>query len=361
MPSLNGMETKLSLLWGLRMHKIINGLKYGNRKTKSYIVMIAFMLLFGTVSFGMVITTKAPLWGMSTAFCYILAFILIQSVSFKKSGKFISPDVQNDNQAKDSQSKKRRVKATNGKEKQESEEQQGEVEEEEEQEDYLEKLSEKDVRMICVKYKVNKDHRPIIVDSCVSKKIYQCPAYAWMEKGELKLLLFEREPRKITFSKEEIDEIRFERNADVNIYTDYHALAKTSFLKLVFSSYLPTTFEVSQKEYKKNLYVIGKDLKVTNTSAKTMLKLLSLNLTVSHLIRDTRYQNPYFESAYALNIMLKDTVLSVKEYKIKIKELLEQLTDAKISNEDFIDYMEQLVKGRLITREYAQYYIERRK
>ncbi len=342
------------LIWGLIMHKIINGLKYGNRKTKSYIIIIAFLLLFGTFSIGMVLATKAPLWGMSTAFCYILAFILIQSVSFKKSGKFV-PANHDDNQLKDNQSKIR--KAVNVKDKQEIEEEL----EEEEQEDYLEKLSEKDVRMICVKYKVNKDHQPIIVDSCVSKKIYQCPAYAWMERGELNLLLFEREPRKITFSKEEIDEIRFERNADVNIDTDYHALAKASFLKLVFSAYLPTTFEVSKKEYKKNLYVIGKDLKVTNTSAKTMLKLLSLNLTVSHLIRDTRYQNPYFESAYALNIMLKDTVLSVKEYKIKIKELLEKLTDAKISNEDFMNYMDQLVKGRLITSEYAQYYIDRRK
>ena len=187
------MKTNVGLLWGIRMHKIINGLKYGNRKTKSYIVMIAFLLLFGTFSFGMVIVMKAPLWGMSVAFCYLLAFILIQSVSFKKSGKFVTTNSHNDNHTKESQSKKRVSTITNRNEKLESKEEQ-EEEQEERQEDYLEKLSEKDVHKICVKYKVNKDHQPIIVDSCVSKKIYQCPAYAWMEKDELNLLLFEREP-----------------------------------------------------------------------------------------------------------------------------------------------------------------------
>ncbi|MDD5935786.1 MAG: hypothetical protein PUC65_09530 [Clostridiales bacterium] len=324
------------------MHKIINGLRYGNAKTKSYILTILCLLLFGTFSIGMVIATKEPLWGMSIAFCFILAFILMQSVSFQKSGK-LAPDRKEkrelDGQAKDSQDG------------------------EEKPEDHFEKLSEKDVRNICIKYKVRKDHRPIMVDSCASKKIFQCPAYAWMEKDGLALLLFEKEPRKITFTREEIATITYERNVSVNMMTDYHALTKASFIKLVFASYLPTVFEerLGQKNYKKNLYVIGKDLKVTNTSAKTIMSLLSLNLTVSNLIRDERYHNPYFESAYALNIMLKDTVLSVNEYKIKMRELLQKLTDAKISNEDFVGYMNQLVQGRLITREYAEYYMERRK
>jgi hypothetical protein len=106
--------------------------------------------------------------------------------------------------------------------------------------------------------------------------------------------------------------------------------------------------------------VIGQDLKVTNTSAATMLRMLSMNLSVRKQVRDVELQNPYFESAYALNLMLKDNVLTVNEFKSRIKDILQKLADAKIRQEEFMDYMNQLIQGRLITREYAQYYIEQK-
>jgi hypothetical protein len=106
--------------------------------------------------------------------------------------------------------------------------------------------------------------------------------------------------------------------------------------------------------------VIGQDLKVTNTSAATMFRMLSVNLSVRKQIRDSAFQNPYFESAYALNLKLKDTVITVNEFKTGIKDVLQKLADSKIRKEEFMDYMNQLIQGRLITREYAQYYIEQK-
>lgn len=339
------------------MHKILNGLRYGNSKTKSYIIITLCLLVFGIISLVAVIMTHSPLWAMSAIFCFLLALILMQSVSFKKSGKF-APEKQQKtkDQQTEEETKDHNLKKTD-------EDLSKEKETEEQNDDYLEKLGEKDIKGICVKYKVKKDHMPIMVDSCASKKIFQCPAYAWTEHSTLCLLLFEKEPRKVSFSSDEVNVMVYERNANANLANDYKALAKPSFLKLVFDPYLPTTFEdrMGQRSYKKNLYVIGKDLKVTNTSAKTMMELLSLNLKVDHLIRDPKFHNIYFESAYALNIMLKDTVLSVNEYKVKIKALLQKLTDANINNEEFYNYMNQLVQGRLITKEYAEYYIDRRK
>lgn len=338
------------------MKKIINGLRYGNAKTKGYIIATLALLIFGIVSLVAVIMTQLPLWGMSTIFCFILAIIIMQSVHFQKTGevklgkKKGSTNVDN----------KKKTKETAN-----SEEEPANEEEEETiaKEDELDQYDEKTVKKIMVKYKVNKDHRPIIIDSCNSQNIWQCPAYVWVEKGELKLLLFEKEPRRITISQSELTSMTYERNVSADADMDYRQLNKETFLKLIFSSYLPTLFEerIGQRNYRKNLYVIGKDFKITNTSAKVMMNLLKLNLSVESLIRDPKLHNVYFESAYALNIMLKDTVLSVSEYKTEIKSLLQKLTDAQINRDVFLNYMDQLVRARLITQEYAEYYVQRRK
>lgn len=333
------------------MKKILNGLRYGNIKTKAYIIGILLLFLFGTFSIGMLITTWSPLWGMSIAFSYLTAIILMQSVSFHKVG-----EVQ-----KRHKEDKLNISEDNAGLTMMDLNPEEETKQVKEQEDFLEKYDQKKLKAVFVKYKVNKEHYPIIVDSSDRYQIHQCPTYAWIGKGELNLLLFEKEPRKVTVLLSNIHEITYERGVIVNSNQDYSGLQKPSFLRMIFSSYLPTVYEetiAGKRSYKKNLYVIGEDLKVTNTSAATMFKMLSMNLSVRRQIRDKEFQNPYFEAAYALNIMLKDTVITVNEFKVKIKEILQNLADAKISNDEFMNYINQLIRGRLITREYAQYYIE---
>jgi hypothetical protein len=340
------------------MKKILNGLRYGNTKTKTYIIGVLLLILFGTFSVGAIIITKLPLWGMSVAFCYLLAIILMQSVSFHKVGDIIE---------KEKKSKKEEKKTRNeSKYTKEMEADKDSVEDDESIDDpdnVLQQYDEKKIKGVFVKYKVNKDHYPIMVDSCATHKIVQCPAYAWVEKGTLNLLLFEKEPRKVEIYMTGIQDITYERGVAVNINQDYKTFSKPSFINMIFSANLPTIYEetiAGRRSHRKNLYVIGADLKVTNTSAATIMKLLSMNLSVRKQIRDTTYQNPYFEAAYALNVMLKDNVISVNEFKIKIKDILQKLADAKIGNVEFMEYMNQLIQGRLITKEYAQYYIEHR-
>lgn len=339
------------------MKKILNGLRYGNRKTKTYIIGVLLLILFGSFSLGAIVVTKQPLWGMSVAFSYLLALILMQSVSFHKVGEIKTKE-------KKSKKEEKKVQKDINATKQIIEDIDA-VEEEDTIEDpdtVLQQYDEKKIKGVFVKYKVNKDHFPVMVDSCATHKIYQCPAYAWLEKGTLNLLLFEKDTRKVEISLAGINELTYERGVAVNTNLDYKTFSKPSFLNMIFSAYLPSVYEetiVGRRSLRKNLYVIGTDLKVTNTSAATMMKLLSMNLSVRKQIRDTSYQNPYFEAAYALNVMLKDNVISVNEFRSKIKDILQKLSDAKINNHEFMEYMNQLIQGRLITKEYAQYYIER--
>lgn len=340
------------------MKKIMNGLRYGNMKTKTYIIGVLLLFLFGTFSVGAIIVTKQPLWGMSVAFCYLLAIILMQSVSFHKVGEVIEKEKKSKNEEK--KPKNESIDMKQMKADQDAKEEEDTLDD---PDAVLQQYDEKSIKGVFVKYKVNKDHYPIMVDSCATYKIYQCPAYAWLEKGTLNLLLFEKEPRKVEIFMAGIHEITYERGVAVNTSLDYKTFTKPSFLNMIFSSCLPSIYEDTiggRRSYRKNLYVVGTDLKVTNTSAATIMKLLSMNLSVRKQIRDITYQNPYFEAAYALNVMLKDNVISVNEFKIKIKDTLQKLADAKISSQEFMEYMNQLIQGRLVTREYAQYYIEHR-
>lgn len=342
------------------MHKIINGLRYGNRKTKGIISSVIGLFLFGTISLVLAFATLLPLWGMSSIFSYILAVIVMQSVSFAKTGEILPKQ-------KKAKSKTDEIKEPD-ETMQDNEEQKTEKDEEKDEEEdesaVLDQYQEKDVKRLLVKYKVRKDHRPVMIDSCQSKQIRQCPAYAWMEKNELALLLFEKEPRLVTFPTSKLAHLTYEPHVLAFPRTDYEQFQKPSFLNLVFSSYLPTVYEdntAARKLYRKNLYVLGEDLKFTNRSAKVIMELTQLDVCMDEKIRNQRVTNPYVEKAYELNILLKDGVLTVTEFKHQIREVLNDLSHANISEADFSMYLRQMLSGRMITSEYAQYYMDYRK
>ncbi len=326
-------------------NKIWNGLRYGNKKTKGYILATIFLVVFGSVSIGFTIATKSPLWGMSASFCFLVAFLFITSLSFQKTGKQIM--------------KKTHAELALSEDNIDMEQEREEIEA-----NIYEKYDEETVKGIFIRYKVNKDHKPIMIDLCQSEKIRQCPAYLWVDRGDLNLLLFEEETRKIAIPLEKVTKITYEKGVLANALLDYEGFQKPSFLRIIFSSYLPTLYEDTRggsKVYRKNLYVLSPDIKVTNTSVRTIMDMLKLDLSYEGRFADPDMHNPYFEAAYLLSIMLRDGVLSVSEFKARIKKLLQQLSEANISNDEHQLYITQMVNARLITREYAEYYISYRK
>jgi hypothetical protein len=326
------------------MDKIWNGLRYGNKKTKGYILATLFLLSFGSVSVGFTIAKKSPLWGMSAIFCFLVAFLFITSLSFHKTGKQIIKKTREELALSEESSKDQL--------------------EEEIEENIYERYDEETVKGVFIKYKVNKDHKPIIIDLCQSEKVRQCPAYIWADRGDLNLLLFEKETRKVTIPISKVTKITYEKGVLANPLLDYAGFQKTSFLNIVFSSYLPTLYEDSKdgrKVYRKNLYVLSPDIKVTNTSIRTIMDMLKLDLSYEGRFTDPDMHNPYFEKAYLLSIMLRDTVITVSEFKVRIKKLLQQLSEANISSDEFHLYIRQMVNARLITKEYAEYYLSYRK
>lgn len=341
------------------MDKIISGLRYGNTKTKGYII-VTFLLLAGAAgSLIMAIVQKSPLWGMGAVFFGAAAIIIMQSLTFQKGGRVVKRGkIGQEGLNKASLDKGR--KETSGRD---EDLDRGAEDEAEEDENYLEKYTKDNVKKLFVKYKVNKDHRPIMVDLCQSEKIRQCPAYIWTDRHGFNLLVMERMPRKVVISETKATEVVYEKGVAAYPKSDYEAFEKPSFLGMAFGNFLPTVYEDSingRSIFRKNLYTIAPDIKVTNTSAKAVFELLKPDFVVKDRVMDSDSYSTYFKSAYKLNILLRDGVIQISEYKQKVKEVLESLAEAKISLEEFHKNMEQLVKGRMITEEYADYYMEYR-
>lgn len=332
------------------MGRIFNALRYGNAKTKRYIISIFFLFLIAVVSATKAIQLLSPLWTMVTIFSFILGILFITSLSFQESKdakKSIDNKQRNENKTSSiSEEKKDSAVLT------------------EENENYMEKYNETSIKKIFYYYKVKKNHIPIIIDSWESEDLKQCPAYVWLDKSDFHVLVIGKEVKKVEIPRKNLIKIVYEKGVTANINEDYQAFKNPSFMSIVFSGVLPTVYESGvgiKATHKKNLYVLFSDLKITNTSAKALIDLLQVDFSIPEEEIYSKKYSSYFTLAYKLNILLKDGVLSVNDYKRKIKEVLLSLAVAEISFDAFKIFINQLIQGRLITKEYAEYYVEYRK
>lgn len=348
------------------MGRILNALRYGNAKTKGYIILITLLFLTGALGISNAIRGFSPLWAMVGVFAILLAFIFMNSLEFKnantsnsKTKKNTSKDQMNTQNEQDLKEEKEVVSNSSGIRKDEREYSDTNLEDE----NYFEKYDEASIKRLFYRYKVKKNPIPIMIDSWESKGIIQCPAYIWVDKTYFHILTIGREANKYELPRKSLQKMTYNKGCVVDIKKDYDQFKKPSLLSLAFSELLPTVYvegEGIRAKDKKNLYVLTADLTVTNTSVKVLLDLLQVNFTLLEEEVYSKKYSPYFTSAYKLNILLKDGVLTVSDYKRKIKEVLLDLAEAQISLEVFKIYINQLIQGRLVTKEYAEYYLDYR-
>ena len=111
----------------------------------------------------------------------------------------------------------------------------------------------------------------------------------------------------------------------------------------------------------KNLYTIYPDIWLTNRSAYAVMDLLCLHFMPRDKITESEQLNGFFKRIYAANILYRDRVYSIMEYKDSIEQALRDMCYAEMPEREFNTTLEQLIKGRLISDEYANHYREIRR
>ena len=362
------------------MGRIWNALKYGDSETRKCIGSVIFFIIV-----AIVLIVIAGLTGKMGIFVVgmiagVVALIISQTftlvdddfvaevgkdgakdtvstVSVKRNGVISSS--KNDNSGK----KKNSGDDTDGDETGDKNKETDGKEDEHTDADRFAHYNEQVLKKVKKKYRVKKDHRPILIDKSDSYKIRECPAFIWRVHTKVFLLLLEKEPRKIVISRDMIHNVGYCPGVKVDRTKEYVAFHKENLITSVFSGYLPdySASKVKNDPFKvKNLYTIYPDIHITNRSIAQVMDLLYLNFMPEDKITRSDKLNGFFKRIYSANILYKDRVYSITEYKDAVEQVLGEMAYADMPQREYDATLDNLVKGHLISQEYADYYEEHR-
>ena len=227
-------------------------------------------------------------------------------------------------------------------------------------EEDFEKYNRKTIKKTLHKYKVKRDHRMIMVDKCEELYIKQTPAYVWVNDKEFHLLLIEKEPRHIVLPTFRLREMTYLKKQVVNEDVDYGAFKGRNLLAEMFRPYLPDythSTVIDDMSAYKNLYGFGPGIFVTNRSAKQIFDLLPIEFRVDDKVTLSSKVNTFFKDAYKSNILLRDNVVDANGYADRIAKNLDNMAHSTISYNEFKETLSLMVKNKLITQEFAGYYM----
>lgn len=221
--------------------------------------------------------------------------------------------------------------------------------------------NKKKIKKVMHKYRVKRDHRMIMIDHSEQLQIYQTPAYIWLMNKELHFLLIEKEPRHISIPEYQFREVNYLKKQLVNEDMDYGAFKGTNMLSELFRPYLPDYIHstvVDDLSAYKNLYGLGNEIFVTNRSAAALFDLLPVEFRVDDKVTLSTKVNVYFKEAYKANILLRDNVIDANGYADKISNVLNNLAHSTVSYAEFKETLNLMIKNKLITQEFAMYYMD---
>ena len=227
-------------------------------------------------------------------------------------------------------------------------------------EDDFKRYDRKTIKKTMHRYKVKRDHRLVMIDRCEKLAIKQTPAYVWVKDKDFNILLIEQEPRHIVLPVYRMKEMTYLKKQIVNEDVDYGPFKGKSMLAELFRPYLPDyshSTVVDDLSSYKNLYGFGPDIYVTNRSAKQIFDLLALPFRVDDKVTLSAKVNNYFKDTYKANILLRDNVIDANGYADRIASILDGMAHSTISYNEFKETLNLMVKNKLITQEFAQYYM----
>lgn len=375
------------------LRKIWNTLRHGDRRTKSFLLWEIGLILLTIVLFAVSIGTQSFLPALAAIVTTIFAAAMARDVALvvKNSGKSRDskgnktqkrtvsrrvsdtgkteeteePDVYTGTEEAEEdvdtkEGKKKKSKKEKKKEEQEALEQEEREREDEEAfgDNALVSMTEEKLKKLLLRYKVKQEHVPVIIDLCVSERIRQTPGFAWVEDGMLRVLLIDRRARMIERPLSKLQVMEVERGIAVKASNEYVELRESDIMKKVFTPYLPRyqKKEVSGRTVLlKNLYILDEDIKFTSASVNELKKLFSFRLEIA----DRRLQGmdlgPYYKKVFTDTFLWRDGILSLREYKEEVEQVLDSLADPAVPYGEFETTLSAMINSNLLPVEYRQY------
>lgn len=345
------------------MRKLFNSLRYGSTRTKRFLWGIIVLLVMAAVSVVLAIAVHPLVFGIIAFVLVIAAVVIISMASFTDSAAELQ-------QKEGSGQSEEPIRAAaddsqSGRAVEHTEKISEETDDETQvSKDYLEHYNKKSLRKLFRYYRMTKENVPILIDMCPSHRIRQCPAYVWKDKKHVCFLLLEKSPRSVSVPVSQMKLVTYQKGVDANPLKDYRALKFSDEIDEVFGGLLPRYYqdgERARRQDRKNLYVIAGDIAITAPSLRELMKLFSFTFEMNDSVLSNNDFSSAFREAYRYRMLFADGVVSQKDYQEQIRQIMSNLSkNESISMNEFDRNISQMVRYRLITREYAEFFEARR-
>ncbi len=368
------------------LRKLWNTLRYGDKRTKSFLLWEIGLILATVVLFAAAIASQSFLPGLVAIVTAIIAAAMAKDVALVVKNGGASEDAQraaqkgakdgtrqgddseedaSDNEADTGGKKKKKSKKAKKKEEQEAKEQ--EEREREDEEDFgdnaLVSMTSEKLKRLLIRYKVKQEHVPVIIDLCIPERIRQAPGFAWLDGGMLKILLIEHKPRMLERPISKLQVMEVERGIAVKASNEYVELRESDVMKKAFTPYLP---RYQKKEIGgrtvllKNLYVLDEDIKFTSASVNELKKLFSFRIEIADRRLKEMDLSPYYKEVYVKSFLWRDGILSLQEYKAEIERIIDSLAEPAVPYGEFETTLAAMIHSGLLPTEYRNYALAKR-
>ena len=357
------------------IRKIWNTLRYGDSRTKRFLITV---MVLGLASVGLLaaaIATLSPLFWIGA-----VAITLVTAATAKDAKLAVIKDnsaregmgeeelqEELEKRKEEKKQKKEEKKKKKGDKSAEEEAAEAEAREKEDEEDFgddaLTNMTEEKLKKLFVRYKVKKEHVPVIIDLCIPERVRQAPGFAWVDGGMLKMLLIEGKPRMIERPLSVLQVMEVERGIAVRAANEYVELRQTDLMKKVFTPYLP---RYQKKEIGgrtvllKNLYVLDEDIKFTSPSVNELKKLCSFRIEIPERRLQEGTISPYYKELFTSSFLWKDGILTLKEYQQEVERVLTDMASPDISYGEFEMTLSAMINSGLLPTEYRKFAYDKR-
>ncbi len=349
------------------MQRIINTMFHGSGKAKVFLWSV-FAMILATIMMAVLAAVLSSVTFLTGAVvCGIATFITSQSVSLRELERRAHQEKQKRKEKESAHTNKASVKKMSLSEQLEQKEK-DEKEQKKIKARYMASMNEKKMKQLLKKHKVRQIHIFVMIDSYPKKKISQTPAVMWKTDTDLHLLVLDGSGREILVPLQEIKGILYVKNVPVNPREDYASFQYSNFISKLYKPLLPDCKEVvveGKMLKRKNLFKIHPGISFTNTSMAGVMKILNhVPFLVDDAVHASDRFNEYFKEIYRYSILCKNGVFPLEEYRQRMEKVLEELFEAPISGDEYMQCLRDLNKYHLITSDYvtrhSQRYIQKK-
>lgn len=211
----------------------------------------------------------------------------------------------------------------------------------------------------------NKKYIPIFVDEARRFDAYKRPAYVQLKGKTVSIILIENMLRTVTMPLDSFTRVTYAKNVEERNPEGYEELKNDSEVYQIFEELLPGLYSAStglgsNTQYK-NQYILGGTLAVSSRSMRKLMKRFDFDFHVFDSLDIRGSYSDYFKMAYENRIFWTDNCISQTEYQDRTRSLLQMMVDDEaLLQYDFSNELNLMVRYKLITREYADYYLARK-